>query len=321
MAEVGSEQPRPRSSDRTGFTLIELLVVIAIIALLIGILLPSLGKARDSARRTLELSAAKQLMLGYSQYTLDSRGELLPVYSATSGSNAVDFPFWSADVYNDLGTKIWDAGLGRTPPGWTGSPAVTGYPWRLAPYFDYQVEGALLINEQARILHEFDRSNLDELVYTYNTNLAPSLGMNAAIGGLPSFSFADSGFPGIPSIGEGFGLTKIETENQVAAPSAFMVFCSARNAGQAGAGGFLFEEGYFAVSPTNTRYNELDVGSFGNIDLRWDGRSVVALMDGSAGLRSEDELSVRFDQDLNTLRRNRRLWGNFKGTSPFDPAP
>jgi len=51
-----------------GFTLIELLVVIAIIALLIAIMIPVLGRARELAQRTVCLSNLKQLTLAWTAY-------------------------------------------------------------------------------------------------------------------------------------------------------------------------------------------------------------------------------------------------------------
>ncbi|MEM1355280.1 MAG: prepilin-type N-terminal cleavage/methylation domain-containing protein [Planctomycetota bacterium] len=87
-------QPRRR---QYAFTLIELLVVISIIALLIGILLPLLGRARRSAQTIQCASNQSQLMDSTAAWAADNKGQVMPFNpdAAPGQEHFMSSPVWA----------------------------------------------------------------------------------------------------------------------------------------------------------------------------------------------------------------------------------
>lgn len=79
--------------NHRAFTLVELLVVIGIIALLVAILLPALGKAREASYRAKCMSNQRQLVQALMLYAQDWRGLTPPRATSTSGTVTSLWPF------------------------------------------------------------------------------------------------------------------------------------------------------------------------------------------------------------------------------------
>jgi prepilin-type N-terminal cleavage/methylation domain-containing protein len=105
-----------RRSRLRGFTLVELLVVIGIIALLLGVLLPVLGRAREAARRAACLSNLKQLGAAFTLYLNDNR-DTYPTRASRSQPTSCDWIYWNPAFpgKGDLSSSPIVRYLGGTP--------------------------------------------------------------------------------------------------------------------------------------------------------------------------------------------------------------
>jgi prepilin-type N-terminal cleavage/methylation domain-containing protein/prepilin-type processing-associated H-X9-DG protein len=98
--------------SQRGFTLVELLVVIGIIAVLVGILIPALSRARQQSQSIKCLANLRQLHMGLNSYMRESKGRMFPYYNSSSTFwFVIILPYFNhtagrLDIYDNSGDGV-----------------------------------------------------------------------------------------------------------------------------------------------------------------------------------------------------------------------
>lgn len=252
--------------SRKGFTLVELLVVVTIVALLAGLSMAGVKAAMESARKTAELNAARNLVTAFLGTASDNEGTYLA--GMDMRVNATTNP-----VYKPNGELL------------TNSRTAQRYPYRIAPYLSGDFEGTILVNNNGR---QIDKMGGSTVTRDYYISAYPALGLNIyCVGGVVANNGAVA-----------FDAECVTTPARMA---SVLVFASA-GIGRSS----TKVEGYSYVTPPTlsndsplckhwsnprTWSKDVDPMDFGYVDFRYDGKAVCAFLDGSVRMHNAQELS------------------------------
>lgn len=246
-----------------GFSLVELLVGVAILGLLAGVSGAVYQKAIGKASLVAEVSAGKNLIQAYLLAASENGGRYLPAHDKAVGSQT---------VLDNNGKPI------------TMKEIKYRYPFRLAPFFNNQIEGTILVNRnESQIIREMGSPGT--FYYTYGLSQFPALGINRyMVGG----NVTDTN--GTVQYANECIMTTAQAEKSV------VVFVSA---------GTSQIDGYEYVTPpkgppgnwSSAEWQKnSDPSNYGYVSARFEGKAVVAFLDGAVKTMSIDEL------------RDMRLW-------------
>lgn len=214
-----------------GFTLIELLVSIAIVSILATLLFLGVKSYIKSGQKAAEVAAGRTLMSAFHSYAADNGGNIIKALDPKPGS-----------VIDNRGKPVM-------------SHAARRWPWRLAPYFDYDVNVLIVNNKEA--------APADDRMFSYLVTVFTTLGMNGTyVGGKHHSSRVDPKH-----------ITNILQPHK---PSELVVFASAKMEGAP-------HPGCFDVGPDGS-------GAVGTVDYKYSNKAVVAYFDGHVELNTEEQL-------------------------------
>lgn len=261
--------PSPRNTTASnGFSLIEILVSLGVVAALVTLGAGAWRGALDKGERARETAAGRTLISAYLNYAAEHDGQLMVAHYEGRSPEVDD-----QEVVLPGGIRLSGGSLHR-------------YPYRLSPYFEYKIDGVILVNHNKKQIEKTFSGSMRE----YGVSLCPAFGINYY-------------FVGGYKVDNQFSSEQLQETTfravQVSKPSSLLVFATAFTPDVEG----VRMNGRFGIEPPAYKTALWDQNL--HVDARHDGRALCVFLDGSIRAQTIDEL-----RDMRLWSKNAQLTDN-----------